>query len=412
MQESSQPCLERPTNPTPPFSPSAPIPLENSSSSYMYALAGASTPDLAYSVGSLFSNMSNSPPSSINLVTPSSSPPSAFCEKKLAEIDQSERFKAKEDSLRFKGGFMGYQGATEAILSMEGLDDLPQPQSFGSGEAVEDVAHSSPGSSMELVRYQPPIGTVAMDETIRIPTVPPRSATTPMSQYPLLPTLPSPLLSTLLSRIASPTAPISSWDRLGRKNETSSSNDSRSGTGYRLPKRKKLQLPIFLPYEIVKSLYDSVDFGVLPPSRFQQGSSSSATSIALAAPRSAGTVSPPISPPRTSTAAGPKSCPSSPKLRNQSLPRVLDGIGYDSSGSLLFSSLGLCSRLSSLSSFSLEDSLGVAAQAGQQTQTFGHGIVDEWERRRASQLGATRADSRSPSRLRLPLRREDIDPGL
>ena len=394
---------------------SAPISLNKATLSYMDNLACPSTPDLAYSVNSFVSNVSSSPPASIDLITPSSSPPGMFNQGKLTLDDKGNEAIGANFCMDDGTDHFELDLAIDTILPMEGLDDCPESDATRLSELARRTVSPSPASSLELVRYQPLVRGSALSEAFGIPMGAIRGsefsthlATAPV-QLPQLPNLPPPLLSTLLGRILYPTIAESLSSR--RETATITSGFGKSSTGFRMPEPKKLRLPILLPYEIVKSLYDSVDFGQVPPPRTTRATRSPAGPIRTFSAQTMTELkeSPSALPPRPLTSTAPKSCPTSPRSRSKSLPRLPDGIEYDSSGSLLFSSSELYGRLSSASSFGLEEPLLAEDQAGQSSFTFGRGIVYEWERRRGSQGGAARTDSRSSSRLRLPLRQEDVE---
>lgn len=390
----------------------SPIPIESPSRSYYGAqsLAGPPTPDLAYSVNSFFSNLSSSPPTSIHLPTPASSPPVDFSSRKLYELEDEHT----RDLVDLQESELAL-GSYDSILPMEGLDlddlqrDVEEEESTSSSSGKSDETQkndkplSSIGSSLELVRYVPSLQSPNLDEAFRIPETTKRGGI--FSFGPIAPTkvvtpqppaLPSPLLSTLLGR-SSPTYST-------RQSSVDKAVSSRKEAA-------KVTLPIVLPYEVVKSLYDSVDFGV-PASPLHGITSPPAKSTDLATPllnKARRSLSPP---PRPAQASPTRSCPTSPRSRSKSLSNKADGIEHDSSGSLLFSSLGLYSRLASSPTRNWNQPnlpAGGDHFSIDNASLFGRDIVNEWERQRGVQFAQSRADSRSPSRLRSHLRPEDTE---
>ncbi|KAK9894578.1 hypothetical protein P389DRAFT_173648 [Cystobasidium minutum MCA 4210] len=439
-----------------------------------------SLPELAYSATSL-NTLSSSPSHSINLFTPSTSPlpicATSMCPLQggsMAPSSAELEKQAWEQQRRYEAaGQFEYEERVdpqEIMLPMDDLDlydeDGREEQRSDSNDRDESEGiSSSNGSStsnedstlfkrrtarhqpsMELVRYQShtPAKAVEHEDTaLRIPLYfPPSTFRDDASLFPgpssastatnnsSMPALPASLLSVMMGRspvvqveVTSPSSPSIDKAQPGfaaYPEDISRNND-------------KLRLPIFLPSEIVKSLYDSVDFGL--PSRFSSSSSSSLHD----SPASSSKWTPPrtfdfgVSAGRGTTTTA-RSAPNSPRTRSKSLtqadPPFLPS-SHASPGGLLFSSLGLFGlsppQYESASSpsfrssgiwdhtcaFESRHSLSNAA-LNSDTQTDGFSGNSSMDRAdgagssrttRSSILHShhhhTRTESRSPSRLRM-----------
>lgn len=429
-----------------------------------YSLANLSTPELAYSVNSFFSNVSSSPSSSLHIGTPESYSPASFLEADEGRgahmsvnsgLPQSQTYERRHDALRHLRREQETdldQDEEAIILPMEGLDfeeDTSKAYQSKGRQQEGPAQHGDPfllgsssgslssslSSSLELVRYQPSIQSVELGEPFRISRsgiLSPPASTSSNSPSSTLPGLPPPTLSSFLGRSTpyeqrSPV--LKSHLTLGTgggQREAKVTNGPQASHGV----SDRIQLPIFVPYEIVKSLYDRVDFGVPPNSPALPSSITSPPELeqAVSLPgllfttwpeyqQPSASLARPTSPPSPRSDAfsnSPKSCPTSPRSQGRLLKTTESDVQHDSSGSLLFSSLG---RFSSALPPGGRHESDALARVTRSSPSFGRGIVDEWERRgflissgkedRAPSRSG-RNDSRSPSRLRMPLHAEEL----
>lgn len=450
--------------------PSTALPSSNSFTSL-------SLPELAYSATSL-NTLSSSASHSLHLFTPGTSPPAALrAHHEAATPSSAEQEKeAWRAAQQYEAEQARYQHdyieAQEITLPMDDMDlfdedaarEVEERRSSSSKE--DDDRTSSNGSTTsnedstfakrrhtrtllplgtDLVPYQPSRtaernGKEKEDDALRIPIYLPLStdrhhglfSSRPMDtqkQAPM-PALPPSLLSVMMGRSPAvefdfPTASRTSSCFQSQPREAQAADHSSSAS----LTTEKLKLPMFLPSEIVKSLYDSVDFG--HPPRF---SSPSVTPLTCSSQQSSsllpnfdfteGTSAKASCQARGPGSSSAKSAPNSPRSRSKSLTQVdpcLPVSGHASPGGLLFSSFGL---------------FGVRDEHSQYPKGAGH-MPEEDEtvspRRRSlsstpldsimhnatfstagrarsimvSSPHAARNESRSPSRLRLFLQRGD-----
>lgn len=347
-----------------------------------HSFTSLSLPELAYSATSL-NTLSSSPSHSINVLhTPGTSPPPVYlqqhhCREAIPSNAELEK-QAWEHQRLYEANQVEYErererehGIREAQEVMLPMDDLDlyddhceheaeddrrssssqdeERSSNGSSTSSEDTTHTkrmkiTRPPSLELVRYEsataPNKGRRNVDAkeqedtALWIPLYFPLSTAghsglfSPMYTTPTMcnnladslvmpPPLPPSLLSVMMGK--SPVVEVEVPSTLPLEDDYHSS----SGRTQTISDRNdRLRLPMFIPTEIVKSLYDSVDFG-LPP-RFTTGSSLQ---------------------PQTATSSSARSAPNSPqRSRSKSLTQVdpLYSIeSHTSPGGLLFSSLGL-----------------------------------------------------------------------
>lgn len=436
-----------------------------------------SLPELAYSANS-FNTLSSSPSHSINLFTPGTSPPPAFMQAHLETPTSAELEKqAWEQQRHHEASQVEYEyslrEAQEVMLPMDDLDlyddEDEEVEERRSSSSRGDEDGSSNGSStssddttrlrrtrgwpssLELVRYLPSESTAKPkeaeqeDTALRIPLYCPlshyrhaglfstRSATTMGSpgDSPAMPALPPSLLSVMMGK-----SPVVQVEVPSSHTKTTAFYHSADGGQTQSDRNDKLRLPMFLPSEIVKSLYDSVDFG-LPPrfsstsspsvSQLQQHSTLSQSPHFDLASHGGTSLTPHHLPTHSPTSA--RSAPNSPRSRCKSLTQadpLFPASSHTSPGGLLFSSLGLFASRDEHScesrSFGRMWDQGYASERRRSHSsiigvssfdTFTHsttdvhsspsGGSDESSTRRARRMlhSHTRNESRSPSRLRL-----------
>ncbi|KAL7005329.1 hypothetical protein EMMF5_005166 [Cystobasidiomycetes sp. EMM_F5] len=228
------------------------------------------TPELAYSVNSFFSNLSTSPSASVQLLTPSSSPPvlstlftSEISEQyPMASTSRRDLFIPFEHDLA--GRLSSYHKADSSSNDDEipAMDDIFPPESTDA-ELDERVAFIAPNrpvrlsSSTEMIRYQPPMQErVRLEETYRIRNL---SFTSNL------------VARDVWTKAHTPDHRLKPGDPVSRMTGSSTSSEPESLISYAAHADTSktwtdLKLPLVLPYEVVKSLYDNVDFGV-PPAR-------------------------------------------------------------------------------------------------------------------------------------------------
>jgi hypothetical protein len=369
----------------------------------------AATPDLAYSSNSLNSfltNLSSSPSGSFGPTTPNSSP--------------FELLPAL-DSFSGQGQTSAQQSSGEVALRTVTSEAGDRPLQEGyEGDEIGSVGSIA---SLQLVPYYGKLAAGVLAESAKpvigaehqVPSERRGVYAVPASSYaaPItVPKLPSALLSSILGQ-RPPIAFKAERTPSGGRNKPTNNDLSTSS----------VSLPIFLPHEVVKALYDSVDFG-LPPKSSSPVSTPSVTQASLPA----FTLAPSYD--RThksgeSSEITVRSAPTSPRGRRKSLSLLdIGGVSHDSSGSLLFSSLGLAPMPDSRSILDRElvrsSEASITRHPEITTASFGRGIVADWAfgsvldqfkgsadaehvSRRNSFRDATagrRNDSRSPSRLR------------
>ena len=367
----------------------------------------AATPDLAYSSNSLNSfltNLSSSPSGSFGPTTPNSSPfellPALDSFSGQTFTEQSNEEVALRNVTSEAGNRAlqeGYEGDKIGSVRSADLQLVPYY-----GKLAAEVLGESAKPVLGAEHQVP-------SERRGVYAVPASSYAPPIT----VPKLPSALLSSILGQ----RPPIAfKADRT-----PSGGRDKPAKTD---PSTSSVSLPIFLPHEVVKALYDSVDFG-LPPKSSSPVSTPSVTQASLPA----FTLAPSYD--RSHKGAGNseitvRSAPTSPRGRRKSLSLLdIGGVSHDSSGSLLFSSLGLAPMPDSRSILDRElvrsSEASITRHPEITTASFGRGIVADWafgsvleQTQRGSASGdyptrrtsfrdaaaGRRNDSRSPSRLR------------
>lgn len=368
----------------------------------------AKTPDLAYSSNSLNSfltNLSSSPSGSFGPTTPTST-----------SIDYMPAIVTVPEE------------AAEADVE---LLQQPNVESTTSGFVEKEskslvVAASESSSSLQLVPYigalrefgrMPPVA--GFDDTMRSHNTAGRGILSSREKDVFLPVSVPKLPSALLASILGQKPMVVVGTDLQERSEA-----LRTATSSAL-RPARVHLPIFLPHEVVKALYDSVDFG-LPP---KSSSPVSTPSVAQASLPAFTLGSPedhsPSSVPPDGSEITIRSAPTSPRGRRKSLSLLdIGGVSHDSTGSLLFSSLGLVPMPKSHISAKTKSSRPMMdfgpSLAGVTTASFGRGIVADWAfgsvidrpiqssgqdeafGRSSFRMAGSgrRPDSRSPSRLR------------
>lgn len=336
-----------------------------------HSFTSLSLPELAYSATSL-NTLSSSPSHSFDLFTPGTSPSalagpastSASSEQHMPTPSHAEREKQAWRDSQARSPEIDYEASTlepqEIMLPMDDLDLYDDEGSSASPEGDEE-SNSSNGSSTstedrtrqkrttvirkapshELVRYQPAkeakVDAANEEYGLRIPLYLPSASFTPKGLFcsrpprsrqdslPMQP-LPPSLLSVMMGKDPVVGLELPSVDTTPIR--PSHSHDGRI--------EDRLKLPIFLPSEIVKSLYDSVDFG-LPP-RF-----TSPTSSPLSSP-SRSPLALPFEFSASSDITSTVHEKATARTRSKSLTQVdppLHPPTHACSGGLLFSSLGL-----------------------------------------------------------------------
>jgi hypothetical protein len=350
---------------------------------------GVSLPELAYSATSL-NTLSSSPSHSINLFTPGTSPPRiSFPHKVEASKDDNSQGQwfggGPQLGIDFSVRARDELEPQEIMLPMDDLDlDLYDDDDEGEGSELarltkrdddEERNSSSSGSTtsnedssagfrrgrtstrrtsaLELVRYH----AADEDDALRIPLYLPLSnhqgwddllVTRSQTESTSMPELPPSLLSVMLGKkplveveVASSSSSLSSPEQDPRM--TSRTPRSHSYKYEEKINSDKLKLPIFLPSEIVKSLYDSVDFGV--PSRFSPTSSPlNSPSLHQSSAFDFSTTLSEASRGGKPFPSAPRSAPCTPRNRSKSLTQMeafSPPSTHTSPGGLLFSSLGL-----------------------------------------------------------------------
>lgn len=432
-----------------------------------------SLPELAYSANS-FNTLSSSPSHSINLFTPGTSPPLAFMQAHLDTPTSAELEKqAWEHQRHHETNRVDYEynlrEAQEVMLPMDDLDlydhdEEEEERRSSSGRGDEDASSNGSStssddttrlkrtrgrpSSLELVRYQSstskekPKEEEPEDTALRIPLYFPLSdyrhaglfSTRPASTMGSpanslgMPALPPSLLSVMIGK-----SPVVQVEVSSSHTKTTAFYHSVDGGQTQSDRNDKLRLPMFLPSEIVKSLYDSVDFG-LPP-RFSSTSSASVSPLQQhstlsqsphfdLASHGVTSFTPHHLPTYSQTSS--RSAPNSPRSRSKSLTQadpLFPASSHTSPGGLLFSSLGLFASRDEHScesrSFGTMWDQGYASerrrshsgitsldnfiQSTTDVQSSTSGGSDESSTTAARRIlhSHTRNESRSPSRLRL-----------
>lgn len=355
------------------------------------------TPDLAYSSNSLnsfLSNLSSSPSGSFGPTTPTSTPieyVSAVAGTREAETEASLE---QEDTVQIL-----------SLTEAEAEEPEKGERAFTAASGLQLVPYTGKkrdAASPQEIAFRDTLSGITSPATRGIFASP--APPLPLQQASqALPKLPSGLLASILGRPAS--IPVS----------ISASAARRQGQRHGKPPvgvpHPSVHLPIFLPHEVVKALYDSVDFGV-PPKSSSPVSTPSVAQATLPAftlasngnddnEESAG----------VSSDLTIRSAPTSPRGRRRSLSLLdIGGVSHDSTGSLLFSSLGIAPPPQSRTTLASEPSLVDAklSLGGVTAASFGRGIVADWafggdetgSRPDFRMKDSGRADSRSPSRLR------------
>lgn len=426
-----------------------------------HSFTSSSLPELAYSANSV-NTLSSSPSHSINLYTPGTSPPGNYpsfstssdiiynptrAEREKQAWRKSQiQFEARESdssdcepqetTLPIDDLDIYDEVCEEARSSASNRDDGEKTSSSRSTTSNEDEAHTA----RTITRHIPSLGLVRYDRggfagqdklqddnVLRIPLYLPRESlvTTALfsSRIPFLeqgstslPPLPPSLLSSMLGK--APTVPVSRAPIPVSFSPAASNTPAYRKVFNALNTERnddKLRLPIFLPSEIVKSLYDSVDFGT-PPCISSPASSplTSPSQTSLGLPFEV--LSAPSSPPSSSRISG---------SRGRSVPLVnpvLPPSSHAPPGGLLFSSLGLFGPDSD--EFSQQNGPGdtrdevypwqrkrswppTLLQGFVQTSKEHFTAAEPATKSRDILHHAARTESRSPSRLRLFLDPED-----
>lgn len=363
-----------------------PISIAGASLTESMLLGEANTPDLAYSVNSFFSNLSSSPSASVHLQTPSSTPP-MFSSMLHAPLDEARKGAAPDDPLT---------DAEEAYdddlpLHMDGVHDYVETAS-----ADRTAQSLQAATSLDLVKY---------DYRDRYPSSLDLSALSRLLPAFAEPKLPDVVLSGVVGRREVRQAPAARPPSPSRASSTP------------VIDHDGLRLPLALPYDALKGLYDSVDFGI---------------------PTAQSPLQSPVQSPRMGTSSLPptsnfgfaalgadrlgddlaNAAPAVlalPRSRSKSMSGLTGAIeaqvvrsggstqagAASSSGGVLFRSLGLLFRGGSARSFEQTDGDVDRSLFGKTSQTSA-----QRERCRPSAVkpfGAHfgRSDSRSPSRLRI-----------